>query len=490
MPDAAAAAPLQAAIDAYYATTDVVLPEGGKFYTITMVAKNGNKFYLNYTGSDIAMVARGEEELPNTAKFVCEDNGDGTVTLMTIDGKYLVYHTKYAGVNWLENGGSTTGLQDAKDKMTNITFAKMANGGNVAADNDQQVFGLLTWYSLRGYDTGKNEDSYGYMVLKADGSDYDGASAPFWNANFSSGFAVEETEAVPLLASAAAIAELQATTEEADAILAAAGYSPTSIVFNAIDIASNADAMLYSNAKCTNTSWGDEWTTWEYLFDNDPTTLFHSEYDNGTGLTSVDGLDHYLRVDLGEGNELSKFAFTFTTRERNCTVNSPTTIVVEGSNEADGEYTEIATITDIPQENSYKFESDVLSTADGTAYRYIRYRVTATGSMQTDGGGKIFFFISEFGMSTVEEVETPSVAEEYAEMLDAYVALAAANEAAKAVLAEEAPLADAVAEAQEVLDAAIEATIPVEPMAVVDINPADKSEVEALPGVVFPSKWP
>ena len=74
---------------------------------------------------------------------------------------------------------------------------------------------------MRGYDTGKNQDTYGYMVLKADGSDYDGASAPFWNANFSSGFAVEETEAVPLLASAAAIAELQATTEEADAILEA-----------------------------------------------------------------------------------------------------------------------------------------------------------------------------------------------------------------------------------------------------------------------------
>ena len=192
-PTESAGAALEAALDTYLGTDDVQLPADGDKYTITMVAKNGNRFYLNYTGSDIAMVARGEGvELPESAQFMCEDNGDGTVTLQTNDGKYLVYHSSYNGVSWLQNGGDTDGLQDSKDEMTKITFAKMPNGGNVAATDNGQIFGLLTWYGKRGYDTGKNENCYGYMVLKADGSNYDGASAPFWNDNYSSGLLVEK----------------------------------------------------------------------------------------------------------------------------------------------------------------------------------------------------------------------------------------------------------------------------------------------------------
>ena len=189
---------LEAAIEAYLETTDVQLPADGEKYTITMVAKNGNRFYLNYTGNDIAMVARGEEELPESAQFLCKDNGDGTVTLATNDGRYLVYHTKYAGVNWLQNGGDTDGLQDEDNDMTKITFAKIQNINNVAANDNKQIFGMLTWYSKRGYDTGKNEDCYGYMVLKSDGSDYDGANAPFWNDNYSSAFLVEKVVEAPV----------------------------------------------------------------------------------------------------------------------------------------------------------------------------------------------------------------------------------------------------------------------------------------------------
>jgi hypothetical protein len=157
-----------------------------------MVAKNGNRFYLNYTGNDIAMVARGEEELPESAQYLCEENGDGTVSLKTNDGKYLVYHSNYNGVNWLQNGGDTDGLQDTKDEMTKITFAKIQNGNSVNASGNEQIFGLLTWYGKRGYDTGKNENSYGYLVLKTDGSNYDGANAPFWNDTYSSALLVEK----------------------------------------------------------------------------------------------------------------------------------------------------------------------------------------------------------------------------------------------------------------------------------------------------------
>jgi hypothetical protein len=113
------------------------------------------------------------------------------MTLSTSDGKYLVYHSDYNGVSWLQGGGDTDGLQESKDAMTNITFEKIAPSSS-ADGTLEQLFGYLAWYSKRGYDTGKNMDSYGYMVLKTDGSNYDGASAPFWNDGFSSAFVVEE----------------------------------------------------------------------------------------------------------------------------------------------------------------------------------------------------------------------------------------------------------------------------------------------------------
>ena len=184
---------LQSAINTYYATSDVVLPEVGKAYSITMVTNAGNKYYLNYTGEDVAMTARTNDELPESAKFVCEAGDNGAVAMKTNDGKYLVYHSKYAGVSWLQNGGNTKGFQDEKDEMTNITFAKLAAGGNVSATNEE-VFSLLSWYGIRGIrsDNGYNEN--GYMVLKTDGTDFDGASAPFFNNNYSSAFILEEVE--------------------------------------------------------------------------------------------------------------------------------------------------------------------------------------------------------------------------------------------------------------------------------------------------------
>ena len=156
---------------------------------------------------------------------------------------------------------------------------------------------------------------------------------------------------------------------------------------------------LYSNAPCTNTQWGDQFEGhWEYLFDNNTETIFHSEYGSKT---SVDGLEHYIRVDMGEAKTVESFIFSFKTRFKNCEVNSPTEIVVEGSNVADGEYEQIAVLTGLPTTNSTDYTSGVLT--NGNAYRFIRYRVTKTLTMQTDGGGKVFFFISEFGMSEVVE---------------------------------------------------------------------------------------
>ena len=160
-----------------------------------------------------------------------------------------------------------------------------------------------------------------------------------------------------------------------------------------LDIASNADAMLYTNAPCTDTRYGDQFTSWQVLFDGNAGTFFHSEYANNE---SADGLDHYLRVDMGEGKSIMNFTFTYTNRNTNSYINAPKTMVVEGSNEADGEYVELATLTNLSSTDSDVYNSQVIG--NGTAYRYIRYRVTETHYNQ-----KVyehpFFFIAEFGMA-------------------------------------------------------------------------------------------
>lgn len=171
-----------------------------------------------------------------------------------------------------------------------------------------------------------------------------------------------------------------------------------------IDLASNADNMLYSNAYCTNTSYGDQFKGWHVLFDGRSDTFFHSEYSNKE---SSDGLDHYWRVDLGVGNEIDEFSFTYTTRNSNSNINSPTRIVVEGSNVADDNYDEIAVLTGLPTTNSTVYNSDILG--NGNKYRYIRFRVTRTAKNQSVYGHP-FFFISEFGMTKhVKLVEVPDV---------------------------------------------------------------------------------
>ena len=172
------------------------------------------------------------------------------------------------------------------------------------------------------------------------------------------------------------------------------GWS-TSTSLELIDLASNADAMLYSNAPCKTDMYGDQFTTWDVLFDGKDNTFFHSDY---SGQDSEDGLDHYLRVDMGEGNALSIFTFSYRNRDTNSSKNAPATIIVEGSNDADGEYEVIATLSALPSANSAVYESTLLG--NGNAYRYIRFRVVATQLNEMQGGHP-FFFISEFEMYQV-----------------------------------------------------------------------------------------
>ena len=147
--------------------------------------------------------------------------------------------------------------------------------------------------------------------------------------------------------------------------------------FEVIDIASNADEMLYTNAPCTNTQWGDQFTSWTVLFDDNAGTFLHTEYaQNGK---SEDGLDHYIRVDLGAGNEISAFKFDYTTRGGDAGYDFPQKFIIAGSNEVNGTYTEIGRIeSGCPVGTARSYSSDVFTSE--TPYRYLRFMVTETNT--------------------------------------------------------------------------------------------------------------
>ena len=312
----------------------------------------------------------------------------------------------YANALWCVVGDETNGYQfyNKASGIDKVLYAtRELNSGNASFKMETKSGAVNEYFDIA------NSQKAGYIIVKDHDNENNywndrGSNLAYWNstgAKNDDGSSFHFVEAAPVVTALDFIEESEAQ------------YT---LQVTPIDLKNNTD-MLYCNAPCTNTTWGDQFGGhWEYLFDNDANTILHSEYGDNT---SVDGLDHYIRVDMGENKSIESLQFTIGTREKNCTVNSPTTIVVEGCNTADGEYEVIKTVTGIPQQNSYTYTSAVLS--NGNAYRYIRFRVTATGSNQTDGGGKVFFFIAEFGMSSAEEVF--SVKSEYLQYTDEIKAL-------------------------------------------------------------------
>ncbi|MBO5134921.1 MAG: hypothetical protein J6C15_07220 [Bacteroidaceae bacterium] len=182
---------IEDAVAAYKAATEgIQLPEDGKYYSITVVAKNGDKFFYNYADAKIDL-AKGEE-IPTTSAFLCTANKDGSYTFTTQDGKYLIYRNAdkvAAWGDWTKN--YITGVIDENDEeLTKITIAKMKNGGQVAAASQADLFGFVTWQSVRGLKNGTPE--VGYVVVSTANAVFDGANAPFFNDNFSSAMLFQE----------------------------------------------------------------------------------------------------------------------------------------------------------------------------------------------------------------------------------------------------------------------------------------------------------
>ena len=187
------------------------------------------------------------------------------------------------------------------------------------------------------------------------------------------------------------------------------------------EVALTAD-NYYSNATYTVQNNNDKFTSYSVLCDNNTSTYFHSDYNESTAPNE----NHYIRMDMGEGNALQSFKLNYTTRESG-NVCAPTSIAIDGSNSdaSDASAMEWNTIANIssglPTANNSAYTSSHL--ISDVPYRYIRMRVLGAN------GGKVkgypYFVLSELGLSKVDY--TAQLKDEYTSIdkslvIDAYKA--------------------------------------------------------------------
>ena len=158
--------------------------------------------------------------------------------------------------------------------------------------------------------------------------------------------------------------------------------------------------QLYCNAPYTASQNGDHLGVGA-LVDKNPETFLHTDY---SGADSQDKDDHYVRIDLGENSSIKYFTFNYETRHNN-NVNNPKKIIVEGSHN-NTDYYEIATLAEgLPMAQRASYKSPVLG---GTAYRYLRFKVTETNYDYAEGGHK-YFSMASLGLSKVTVKEGSEV---------------------------------------------------------------------------------
>ena len=224
----------------------------------------------------------------------------------------------------------------------------------------------------------------------------------------------------------AATDELQALVAKTEALIDVVGVA---IPCNLQTTDANTPFYLWCNANVTSGGDASMPANGYNILDGNDRTFLHTVYSGN----SQDGLHHYLRLDMGEGNSLSKVQFSYKTRHNGDSKSHPKVIKVEGSNDL-STFEEIATISEgLPNEYSTVYTSAELT--NGKSYRYVRFMVTDTyaADSKTDGNGHKYFYIAEFSIPTLNGVyinvdpEYQYVQEDYVK--NAYNAVVAAEAA-------------------------------------------------------------
>lgn len=165
--------------------------------------------------------------------------------------------------------------------------------------------------------------------------------------------------------------------------------------------ATEGDAgWLYCNAVESHSIWTDDHTGVSALLDENTESWLHTMYSN---YDSEDGLDHYLRVDLGDGKATDYIEFGYKGRSGH-EGKSPKTLLIQATNDLTdgGVWTDIATLN--PEQASASTETKTGCLGNGNTYRYWRFMVKENHFNNASGYGHPYFCITEFNVYKCTDV--------------------------------------------------------------------------------------
>ena len=188
---------------------------------------------------------------------------------------------------------------------------------------------------------------------------------------------------------------IEATTLLKEQMYEIASYTTNEVTLQNTN--ENEAGYIYCNAPgATNNYTGDNLGV-VALLDNDTDTsnFLHTTY---YGNNNEDGLDHYLRVYLGEaGTDYIEFRYTGRSGYPKLT---PKTAIIEATNDLNSEWDTIAALTNLAE------TTDEVSTGclgNGNAYRYWRFMVTETHDARKCDGHP-YYALSAFNVYKYTDV--------------------------------------------------------------------------------------
>ena len=177
-------------------TVNFNVTKAGTTYRFKNVQKNGTCYYFTYDATDGIGLTTNVEE---AATYVIgEGTTAGTCTYQTADGNYLIFSGR--NLSDENNRGYNSGkgfLTSYESEKCDLTVEKMVAGGNVESFTGE-------YYTIKGQREFKKDWTtstaieQAYFVIKSDGK-FDGATAPYYNSNYSSAFVIEEVINEPVV---------------------------------------------------------------------------------------------------------------------------------------------------------------------------------------------------------------------------------------------------------------------------------------------------
>lgn len=168
------AAAIATALEAYKNDkTSIQMPEDGKAYVITNIHMTGGKRYMKYQEDGTSMIARGEEELPIEATYICHK----------VDGKYVFANNSGTYLTWRGNA-----TDDCTNDNKGYTTSYNADYNNFTVAANPNVFGCLSFGAKRDHDT----YTQSYYIVTGTGSFQKAVFNDYYDENNSSAFTFEE----------------------------------------------------------------------------------------------------------------------------------------------------------------------------------------------------------------------------------------------------------------------------------------------------------